>query len=604
MSVFLSPVGGAGAQFFDGNGNPLSGGKLYTYGAGTTTPQATYTSSAGVTLHSNPIILDAAGRVPGSSEIWLADNAIYKFVLKDSNDVLQAAWDQITGINSNFVNYTTETEVQTATAGQTVFTLTSVTYQPGTGNLTVFVDGVNQYEGTSYLETDGTTVTFTAGLHIGALVKFTTAVQTTGNATDASVVVYDPPFTGSVATTVENKLAQYISVLDFGADPTGTTDSTVAIQAAIDSIPNAGAGAIWFPKGTYNVSNTIDTNNRTVVFMGGNSTIHCTASISYVFQVTDVGCRFENFFFTKAAGVTASAFLVSGIRHVFDNIQSGDALWTYFFHLQDVKESKFANLNIYLDSATQTGQIFRLDYSVNNTISDSFLGYCEHGIYATSTPQPVSGYKSEGWLMTNVIIVYAKKAMTLDTATLFSVENCCFDFCEIWGIFQSNGNNLKVMNTWIASNTTNGFIGVGTVNTVYGVSVVGNVFVRGASAITGTAGVSLSGPNALVVGNSFQGGMNGGIVTDTGSQVIGNTVSSPGTNIVANLTNSTILGTLSVAANLSVAGSKGIFPQGVSGSASTQVGGATLPALARGFITVEFDDGAGIAQYKIPYYNV
>ena len=31
MSVFLSPVGGAGAQFFDNNGNPLSGGKLYTY---------------------------------------------------------------------------------------------------------------------------------------------------------------------------------------------------------------------------------------------------------------------------------------------------------------------------------------------------------------------------------------------------------------------------------------------------------------------------------------------------------------------------------------------------------------------------------------------
>lgn len=246
MSVFLSPVGGAGAQFFDNNGNPLTGGKLYTYAAGTTTPQATYTSAAGSVFHTNPIILDAAGRVPGSSEIWLADNQIYKFVLKDSNDVLLATWDQITGVNSNFVNYTAETEVQTATAGQTVFTLTTMTYSPGTGNLTVFVDGVNQYEGTSYLETDGTTVTFTAGLHVGALVKFTTAVQTTGNATDASVVTYDPPFTNSATTTVEAKLAQYVSVKDFGAVGDGVTDDTVAMAAA-----HATGRTIYYPSGTY-----------------------------------------------------------------------------------------------------------------------------------------------------------------------------------------------------------------------------------------------------------------------------------------------------------------------------------------------------------------
>lgn len=249
MSVFLSPVGGAGAQFFDNNGNPLTGGKLYTYAAGTTTPQATYTSAAGSTFHTNPIVLDAAGRVPGSSEIWLADSQIYKFVLKDSNDVLLATWDQITGVNSNFVNYTAETEVQTATAGQTVFTLTTMSYVPGTGNLTVFVDGVNQYEGTSYAETDSTTVTFTAGLHVGALVKFTTAVQTTGNATDASVVTYDPPFTGSVSTTVEDKLAQTVSVTDFGAVGDGVTDDTTAFTDAATYAGSIG-GNLYVPPPT------------------------------------------------------------------------------------------------------------------------------------------------------------------------------------------------------------------------------------------------------------------------------------------------------------------------------------------------------------------
>lgn len=99
MSVFISPVGGVGAQFLDNNGGPLSGGKLYTYIAATTTPQATYTSYTGLTSHANPIVLDAAGRVPNGGEIWLSDNAVYKFVLKTSADVSLASWDQLTGIN-------------------------------------------------------------------------------------------------------------------------------------------------------------------------------------------------------------------------------------------------------------------------------------------------------------------------------------------------------------------------------------------------------------------------------------------------------------------------------------------------------------------------
>ena len=97
MSVNLSPLGGAGWQFFDNSGTPLSGGLLYTYAAGTTTPTATYTSSAGTVAQANPIVLDSAGRVP--SEVWLTTLVNYKFVLKDSTDVLIATYDNIYGIN-------------------------------------------------------------------------------------------------------------------------------------------------------------------------------------------------------------------------------------------------------------------------------------------------------------------------------------------------------------------------------------------------------------------------------------------------------------------------------------------------------------------------
>lgn len=258
MAVNLSPVGGVAAQFFTNSGAVLTGGKLYTYAAGTTTPQATYTTSQGNVPWTNPIVLDAAGRVPSGGEIWLTDGLIYKFLLKDSNDVLIATYDNITGINSNAVAYTNQQEIVTATAGQTVFNL-GISYQPGTNSLSVFVDGVNQYgPGAlySYVETDENTVTFNSGLHVGAEVKFTTTQQQGAGAVDASQVSYDPPFTGSATTNVEAKLAQIVNVLDFVPsgehaailNGTSTYDISNAVRRAIDSLgPNG--GVVNFPNG-------------------------------------------------------------------------------------------------------------------------------------------------------------------------------------------------------------------------------------------------------------------------------------------------------------------------------------------------------------------
>jgi len=259
MAVNLSPVGGVAAQFFDNSGNVLTGGKIYTYAAGTTTNQTTYTSATGVTAHSNPIILDASGRVP-SGEIWLTDGLSYKFLVKTSTEVLIGSYDNVIGINSNFINFLTETEIQTATAGQTVFTLTTMQYQPNTNSLTVYVDGVNQYDGVSYsyVETNSTTVTFSAGLHVGALVKFTTAQTLSSGVTDASLVTYDPPFANSVLTNVENKLSETVSVKDFGAVGDGVTDDTAAFAAAVSA---AQGKTILIPAGQY----LIDTDAGSIV---------------------------------------------------------------------------------------------------------------------------------------------------------------------------------------------------------------------------------------------------------------------------------------------------------------------------------------------------
>ena len=134
MSVFLSPVGGVAAQFFDNSGNVLTGGKLYAYAAGTTTPQPTYTTSAGNVNHPHPIVLNAAGRVPNSGEIWL-DAVRYKFVLETSASVLIATYDNISGTGAVIVqNYTGNG----ATVAYAV-----------TGNVTdVYINGVYQNQNT------------------------------------------------------------------------------------------------------------------------------------------------------------------------------------------------------------------------------------------------------------------------------------------------------------------------------------------------------------------------------------------------------------------------------------------------------------------------
>ena len=97
MSVNLSPLGGAGWQFLDNNGNPLSGGLLYTYAAGTTTPQATYTTAAGNVANANPIVLDSAGRV--ANQVWLTAGVSYKLELKTSLGTSLWTKDNIDGIN-------------------------------------------------------------------------------------------------------------------------------------------------------------------------------------------------------------------------------------------------------------------------------------------------------------------------------------------------------------------------------------------------------------------------------------------------------------------------------------------------------------------------
>lgn len=74
---------------------------------------------------------------------------------------------------------------------------------------------------------------------------------------NAANITYNPAGTGAVATTVQTKLRETVSVKDFGAVGDGVTDDTAAIQAAFNAAVLAGFKKLFFPQGNYLVTSTI-----------------------------------------------------------------------------------------------------------------------------------------------------------------------------------------------------------------------------------------------------------------------------------------------------------------------------------------------------------
>ncbi|MGE3681946.1 MAG: hypothetical protein AB7G93_09485 [Bdellovibrionales bacterium] len=98
-------------RFFDANGDPLAGGKVYTYLAGTSTPSATYTDQGGGTPNTNPVILDANGE----ANIWMGVHRL-KVVLTDANDVVQWTVDDVKLQDTDLVEAVADAEAAQAAA--------------------------------------------------------------------------------------------------------------------------------------------------------------------------------------------------------------------------------------------------------------------------------------------------------------------------------------------------------------------------------------------------------------------------------------------------------------------------------------------------------
>lgn len=107
------------------------------------------------------------------------------------------------------------------------------------------------------------------------------ATERYGNIINADIVVYDPPFTGAVQTNIEAKLAQAVSVKDFGAVGDGVTDDTAAFNKSIawanskngDDRSGILGSTIYIPEGRYKITTALNPITVSgVTFVGASKT--------------------------------------------------------------------------------------------------------------------------------------------------------------------------------------------------------------------------------------------------------------------------------------------------------------------------------------------
>jgi len=321
MAVTLSLFAGAGAQFFDNNGVMLSGGLVYTYGAGTTTPLAAYTSNTGATALSNPIVLDASGRVP-TGEIWLTYGQGYKFTVKTSTGTLIGTYDNI----------------PSAALPPLVNDAASIAYEQGAS-----ITAGNFIIGQTYL------ITFIGSTNFQSV----GAVSNTVGIYFTATGVGSGTGTAELTRTVESRLRDSVSVKDFGAIGDGVTDDTTAIQTAFNESQNK---IVYFPAGTYIVSQTI--------YLGKNGSIAGEGPTATIIKLTHSGVGL----YSKDAGVqtTYTRNQIYKDFSITGNVNTTVAFWITF-----ALYCNFTNIDIKIPQSTGAGfTAFRV---AGNTYLNTFI---------------------------------------------------------------------------------------------------------------------------------------------------------------------------------------------------------------------------------------
>lgn len=246
MANLLAPV--AKAKFFDNNGRPANGYKLFTYAAGTSTKLATYTDDTTGTPNTNPVILNFRGE----ADIWLPPNTAYKFVFSpptDSDPPTAAIWTVDDIVDSQLV--TLYGGVDTGVANAYVLNFVS--------NFTAYGDGIAIFWIPSHTNTGASTINVN-GLGPVQIINQDGSALYLGQlqANQFALIVYKG--TGFV-------------LIDFGLLPTINTQNTNYTFALSDAnnivLTNDAAPHTWTVPANATVAFPIGTSITLIVSPGG-----------------------------------------------------------------------------------------------------------------------------------------------------------------------------------------------------------------------------------------------------------------------------------------------------------------------------------------------
>ena len=354
----LSAFAGAGAQFFDDNGVPLVGGKLYSYAAGTTTLLATYTTSAGTVANTNPIILNAGGRTP--NEIWQATGVLLKFVLYNSLNELIGTYDGIPSINDPFginsqlssvagTNSITATATPTLTAYATGAIYSFIALNTNTGAATLSIDGLTATSITKngsvalsagdiqtgkmmLVEYDGTTfqlvnnIVYGGSITNGNIVSLTSPLGVANGGSGAATFAANSVLLG-------NNTAAFQTVAPSTSGNVLTSNGTTWASTAPSTAPATAIGQVPFSTDGLTYAATQKITQGTAVATTSGTAIDFTSIPSWVKRITVVfsgvstsGSSATQIQLGTSSGVTTSGYL--GGTTAWSNVAVGGINFT------------------------------------------------------------------------------------------------------------------------------------------------------------------------------------------------------------------------------------------------------------------------------------